>query len=105
MLMLERGDPHYIKVVQSKNIGASLKHFAGNSQELRRMTSDSVIDERTLREIYLPALTADMRPRQIKCDKPNSLAKRLKSRVCELCGAKTDEIQRYPRSRIRLIIL
>ncbi len=45
----------YIQGVQSKSIGTSLKHFAGNSQELRRMTSDSVIDERTLREIYLPA--------------------------------------------------
>ncbi len=41
--------------VQSKNIGTSVKHFAANSQEKRRMTSDSRMDERTLREIYLPA--------------------------------------------------
>lgn len=41
--------------VQSKNVGVSVKHFAGNSQENRRMSSDSVIDERTLREIYFTA--------------------------------------------------
>ncbi len=45
----------YIKGVQSKHIGTSLKHFAANSQEHRRMTSSSEVDERTLREIYLPA--------------------------------------------------
>ncbi len=44
-----------IKGVQSREVGTSIKHFAGNSQEHRRMSSDSVIDERTLREIYLPA--------------------------------------------------
>ena len=45
----------YISGVQSKNVGTSLKHFAANSQEHRRMTSSSQVDERTLREIYLPA--------------------------------------------------
>ncbi|MDD6012340.1 MAG: glycoside hydrolase family 3 C-terminal domain-containing protein [Oscillospiraceae bacterium] len=44
-----------IKGVQSKNVGTSVKHFAVNSQEAKRMTIDSVVDERTLREIYLTA--------------------------------------------------
>ncbi len=44
---------HHILGVQSQGIGTSLKHFAANSQEDRRMTADSQIDERTLREIYL----------------------------------------------------
>ena len=44
-----------VKGVQSRNIGTSVKHFAANSQENRRMSSDSVVDERTLREIYYPA--------------------------------------------------
>ena len=47
-----------INGVQSKNIGVSVKHFAANDQEHRRMSSDSVVDERTLREIYLPAFEA-----------------------------------------------
>ena len=42
-----------INGIQSKGIGTSLKHFAVNSQEKRRMVIDSVVDERTLREIYL----------------------------------------------------
>ena len=41
--------------VQSRGVSVSVKHFAGNSQEHRRMSSDSRIDERTLREIYLSA--------------------------------------------------
>lgn len=45
----------YIKGCQSRGIGTSLKHFACNSQEYYRMTSDSRLDERTLREIYLSA--------------------------------------------------
>ncbi|NLB36263.1 MAG: glycoside hydrolase family 3 protein, partial [Clostridiales bacterium] len=45
----------YIKGVESMGVGTSLKHSAANSQETRRMTVSSVVDERTLREIYLTA--------------------------------------------------
>ena len=43
----------YVNGLQENGIGASLKHFAGNSREKGRLISDSLIDERALREIYL----------------------------------------------------
>lgn len=43
----------YVKGIQSQGVFACPKHFAVNSQELRRMAMNSVVDERTLREIYL----------------------------------------------------
>ena len=43
----------FVRGVQSNGVSACAKHFAVNSQELHRMASDSVLDERTLREIYL----------------------------------------------------
>ena len=45
----------YIHAIEERNVGTSLKHFAGNSQERFRMTYNSEIDERALHEIYLRA--------------------------------------------------
>lgn len=46
---------NYIVGLQNRGIGASLKHFAANNQEFQRFSIDAVVDERALREIYLPA--------------------------------------------------
>ena len=56
-----------IRGVQSNGIAACVKHFAANSQETLRMTSDSVMDERTLREIYLPAFEIAVKEGRVKC--------------------------------------
>ncbi|WP_307868083.1 glycoside hydrolase family 3 C-terminal domain-containing protein [Cellulosimicrobium cellulans] len=58
----------YVRGIQSRGVAACPKHFAVNSQELRRMVSDSVVDERTLREVYLTAfgiVVAEARPRTV----------------------------------------
>lgn len=71
-------DPHlagklsaaYIRGVQKCGIGTSIKHFAANSQEYRRMSSSSELSERTLHEIYLPAFeeaVKEAKPRTVMC--------------------------------------
>ena len=56
-----------IRGVQSNGISACVKHYAANSQELRRMSVDSVMDERTLREIYLPAFEMAVKEGGVNC--------------------------------------
>ena len=67
-LLVGRMAAAYVRGIQSQGVAASPKHYAANSQELRRMASDSVVDERTLREIYLTAfgiVVETARPRTI----------------------------------------
>jgi len=45
----------FVRGLQSQGVGASVKHYAANNQEFERFRGNSVVDERTLREIYLPA--------------------------------------------------
>jgi beta-glucosidase len=54
----------WVRGVQGKGVGASLKHFAVNNHEHGRMTVDAIVDERTLREIYLPAFESTVRQSQ-----------------------------------------
>lgn len=54
----------FIDGVQSHHVGTSIKHFAANNQELNRMSCSSEVDERTLREIYLPAFETAVRKSQ-----------------------------------------
>lgn len=63
----------FIRGAESKGTGTSLKHFAANSQELSRFTSDSVMDERTLRELYLTAFEIAVKegaPSTVMCAYP-----------------------------------
>ena len=63
----------FIRGAEAQGIGTSLKHFAVNSQEKSRFTSDSVLDERTLRELYLPAFeiaVQEGKPATVMCAYP-----------------------------------
>lgn len=63
----------FIRGMEDGGVGACLKHFAANSQEFRRFTSDGVMDERTLRELYLTAFeiaVREGRPAAVMCAYP-----------------------------------
>ena len=70
----------YIKAMQEKGVATSLKHFAANSQETRRQTSNSQIDERALREIYLKAF--EMVVKQAKPETIMAAYNRLNGAYC-----------------------
>ncbi|WP_078434863.1 glycoside hydrolase family 3 C-terminal domain-containing protein [Metabacillus halosaccharovorans] len=55
---------NHIKGVQSQGVGTSLKHFAANNQEHRRMSTDAIVDIRTFREIYLASFEGAVKQSQ-----------------------------------------
>ncbi len=64
-LLASRMAVGYITGVQSQGVSATVKHFAANNSEFDRHRTDSVLDERTLREIYLPAFEAAVRDAKV----------------------------------------
>ena len=55
----------YIKGVQSQGVSATVKHFMGNNSEFDRHNTDAIIDERTMREIYLPVFEAAVKEARV----------------------------------------
>ena len=55
----------YIKGVQSQGVSATVKHFMGNNSEFDRHNTDTIIDERTMREIYLPVFEAAVKEARV----------------------------------------
>src|SRR5215471_12974420 len=55
----------YIRGVQSQGVSATIKHFMGNNSEFDRHNTDSVIDERAMREIYLPTFEAAVKKAKV----------------------------------------
>ncbi|HEX8351319.1 MAG TPA: glycoside hydrolase family 3 N-terminal domain-containing protein, partial [Pyrinomonadaceae bacterium] len=55
----------YVRGVQSQGVAATVKHLAANNSEFDRHNTDSVVDERTLREIYLPAFEAAVKEARV----------------------------------------
>ena len=56
---------NFIEGVQSQGVAASIKHFVANNSEFDRNNTDSIVDERTLREIYLPAFEAAVKEARV----------------------------------------
>ena len=74
----------------------SIPHATKNGMKNYEFYNDGFTKKKSL-----PSPTADTLPQYVKYDKPNSLAKRLKAGICELCGTKTTEIHMHHVRRLK----